>query len=198
MIAEPERPIHICQYSLFHWEQSGHLPLITLSSNIPTLTSPQYQLLMSDAMSITPISRSEPWDFQAQGFSWMEGQYVEIGFIQFDDTALKSTSALGFGGESWSQGQTSTGFNAAANIPPPATSRPSAKEKTSRESCNSDDAVDTTRAATNAPRKRPGGYKNAPAHVLNRRREQCRVAQQKHCERKDVYYLFIYFIINIH
>ncbi|KAL7952421.1 hypothetical protein V8C34DRAFT_319052 [Trichoderma compactum] len=136
-------------------------------------------------MSITPPSLSGPWDFQAQELSWMEGQYSEIDFIQFNDTALKSTPVPSFRGESWLLGLTSTSLNATSNIPSPATSSFSALGKITRESSNPDGVVDITRSPRNAPRKRPGRYKNAPVHVLNRRREQCRVAQQKHRERKD-------------
>ncbi|KAM6476647.1 hypothetical protein HDV62DRAFT_242727 [Trichoderma sp. SZMC 28011] len=140
---------------------------------------------MSDAMSITPISGSELSHFQTHNFSWVEDQYSEIDFIQFTDAALKSTSALGCGGESWLLGLSSTSLNDISNVASPETSRSSAPEEVTRESSNSDGVVDTTRAPRNAPRKRPGRYKNAPAHVLNRRREQCRVAQQKHRQRKD-------------
>lgn len=62
-------------------------------------------------MSITPISGSEPSDFQTHDFNWLEGQYSEIDFIPFTDTALKSTSALGCGGESWLLGLSSTSLN---------------------------------------------------------------------------------------
>ncbi|OPB45899.1 hypothetical protein A0O28_0094670 [Trichoderma guizhouense] len=136
-------------------------------------------------MSITPISGSEPSGFQTHDFSWLEGQYSETDFIQFTDTALKSTSALGCEEEGWLLGLSSTSFNDISNFASPETSRSSASEEVTRESSNSDGVVDTTRSPRNAPRKRPGRYKNAPAHVLNRRREQCRVAQQKHRQRKD-------------
>ncbi|KAL6817644.1 hypothetical protein V8C40DRAFT_253506 [Trichoderma camerunense] len=136
-------------------------------------------------MSITSISGSEPSHFQTHDFSWLEDQYPEIDFVQFTDTALKSTSALGCGGESWLLGLSSTSLNDISNVVSPETSRSPAPEEVTRESSNSDGVVDTTRAPRNAPRKRPGRYKNAPAHVLDRRREQCRVAQQKHRQRKD-------------
>ncbi|KAL6824769.1 hypothetical protein J3E69DRAFT_337384 [Trichoderma sp. SZMC 28015] len=140
---------------------------------------------MSDTMSITPIPGSEPSHFQTYDFSWLEDQYSEIDFIQFTDTALKTTSTQGCGGESWLLGLSSTSLNDISNVASPEKSRSSAPEEVTRESSNSDGVVDTTRAPRNAPRKRPGRYKNAPAHVLNRRREQCRVAQQKHRQRKD-------------
>lgn len=66
---------------------------------------------MSDAMSITPITGSEPSHFQTHDFSWLEDQYSELDFIQFTDTALKSTSAQGCGGESWLLGLSSTSLN---------------------------------------------------------------------------------------
>ncbi|KAL7905024.1 hypothetical protein GGI35DRAFT_489263 [Trichoderma velutinum] len=140
---------------------------------------------MSDAMSIAPISSSETWDSQAQDFSWLEDQYSERDFIQLADPAPKSASDLDFVGESWLLSLTPTSVNAISHLPSPADSSSSAPERVTMEASNSDDAVNAIRAPRNAPRKRPGRYKNAPAHILNRRREQCRVAQQKHRERKD-------------
>ncbi|EHK23105.1 uncharacterized protein TRIVIDRAFT_222365 [Trichoderma virens Gv29-8] len=138
-------------------------------------------------MSMNPTSCSQPGDFQAQTFSWLEEQSSEINALDFTHLASISTPVPDPVGERWFLGLTPEGVNTVPGLPSPAKSSPSEPENVTRQAFDSDQAVDniTVKAPYNTPRKRPGRYKNAPAHILNRRREQCRVAQQKHRERKD-------------